>query len=71
MENTLFLSNMDYDYNSINKIAQVNSFLGEIKIHDAPGGYLLTFRGCPGGAQKSIELFQKYLVDLTNNKWSH
>lgn len=70
-ENELFISSRDYDYGSIRKVAVVNSYLGEIRIHDAPGGYLITFYGCPVSPRQSIEEFTRYLVDLTNNKWSH
>lgn len=70
-ENTLFISSREYDYGTLHKLIQANSFLGEIHIHDAPGGYLLSFTGCPGGPRQSIETFLTYLVDLTNNRWSH
>lgn len=71
MENTLYISSSDYDYNTLRKVAVVNSYLGNISIHDAEGGYLLTFSGCPEGTERSMEIFRQYLVDLTNNIWSH
>ena len=71
MDNTMFISNREYDCNPLRKVAAVNSHLGLISIHDAPGGYLLSFTGCPLGPQKAMALYSQYLVDLTNNIWSH
>ena len=71
MQHTLFISSREYDYNSIRKVAAVNSYLGNIRIHDAEGGYLLSFSGCPQGEEAAMREFQQYLIDLTHNIWSH
>lgn len=71
MNNTLFISDRDYDLHTIRKVAAVNSFLGNISVHDAEGGYLLSFTGCPGGAEYAIAEFKQYLFDITRNIWSH
>lgn len=70
-KNTLFVSDREYDYNSLRKVVAVNSYLGNISIHDTEGGYLLSFTGCPHGEEAAIKEFQQYLVDLTHNIWSH
>lgn len=72
MNHTLFLSAVDYDVHTIRKVATINSQLGEIRIHDAEGGYLLTFGGCQNmNAEQTANEFQRYLIDLTHNIWSH
>lgn len=71
MQNTLFISSKKYDCNTIRKVAAVNSYLGNIRIHDAEGGYLLSFTGCPQGEEAAMQQFSQYLVDLTHNIWSH
>ncbi len=71
MQNTLFVSNQEYDYNSLRKVAAVNSYLDNISIHDTEGGYLLSFTGCPQGEETAMREFEQYLVDLTHNIWSH
>lgn len=71
-DNTLFLSAVDYDIYTIRKVAAINSHLGEIRVHDAEGGYLLTFCGSPGMSEERISTeFQNRLSDFTQNIWSH
>lgn len=71
MGNTMFISNKEYDCNTLRKVAAVNSYLGNIGIHDAEGGYLLSFTGCPQGEEQAMREFRQYLIDRTNNIWSH
>lgn len=70
-DNVMFFSDKEYDVHSLYRLIFMNSELGTIRVHDAEGGYLLTFRDCPKSPQESMRLFQKYLDDLINNKWSH
>lgn len=67
----LFLSNLQYDIYSIRKVIALNTHLGKIGVHDADGGYLLSFSHCENGAEWAAGEFQKLLDDLTQNIWSH
>lgn len=70
-ENTLFLSNDDYDIYTIRKVIALNSHLGRILVHDAEGGYLLSFSHCPKALDSVKRQFMERLIDFTNNIWSH
>lgn len=72
MNNTLYISNKDFDILTLRKVAAINSHLGRISIHDAEAGYLLTFSDCPmDDPLQSIQEYQKLLEDFANNIWSH
>lgn len=68
MRDTLFVSNRDFDYHSLIKVAELNRHLGQIRVFDADGGYLVVFTDCLESAK---ELFEKRLRDLTRNIWSY
>lgn len=72
MDNTLYISNNDFDIRTLRKVAALNSNLGRISIHDATDGYLLSFSDCPmDDPQQAIQEYQKRLHDFANNIWSH
>lgn len=71
MENTVFFSDREFDYQTLRKVAAINSHLGMIGFHPAEGGTLLSFKSCPDGAETAIGEYKKYLEDFTKNIWSH
>lgn len=62
--NLLFLSSWDYDIHTVRKVIALNTHLGQIGVHDADGGYLLSFTHCDNGAEWAVSEFQKLLNDL-------
>lgn len=68
---TLFISAAAYDYHTLVKVAEINGYLGLIGIHDAQGGYLLSFPDEDGRADALIAEYRKRLQDLENNIWMH
>lgn len=68
MTEILFVSDRQYDYRSLIKVAQANGYLGNIRVHTVKDGYIITFPDCIDGAK---EIFHQRLEDLTRNIWSH
>ena len=68
MTETLFVSNKDYDYHSLLKVAEINGYLGNIRVYDAEGGYMVVIRDCKENAAK---VFERRLINLTENVWGY
>lgn len=68
MSKTLYVSNIEYDYHTLLKIASLNYRLGNIKVHAAEGGYLISFANCDDNAP---DIFMQRLREFEQNIWSH
>ena len=68
-ENELYISNVRYDLHTVQKVVAAKSTLAEIRIHEAEGGYLLTFYHCICPVQEAKYEFMQCMNDVKRNKW--
>lgn len=61
----LSFKDTEYDYHTLLKTARKNSHLGEIKVHEGNGSYIVSFHGC---VPEAPGLFSQYLNDLECNR---
>lgn len=66
----LYISEAQYDYHTLLKVAEMAGLAGLVGFHEAGDGYLVTF---PDGenTETMVHDYQARLKDLENNIWMH
>ena len=66
----VFISEAQYDYHTLLKVAEMAGLAGLVGFHEAGNGYLVTF---PDGenTEAMVRDYKARLKDLENNIWMH
>lgn len=66
----VFISEAQYDYHTLLKVAEMAGLAGLVGFHEAGDGYLVTF---PDGenTEAMVRDYKARLKDLENNIWMH